>query len=107
MVVQRTPRTYKKLPDPISRISWDNYITMNPADMLDQGYETRTAQETPAHLAKVLAGGQEVTLPVVAAPGQSATPLGLHLVTVARRLEKLEMELVRMRTACLPLKVEM
>ncbi|MDA9819416.1 TAT-variant-translocated molybdopterin oxidoreductase [Salibacteraceae bacterium] len=69
----------QEMPDPISRISWDNYITMNPADMLDQGYETRTAQETPAHLAKVLAGGQEVTLPVVAAPGQKRNTIGIAL----------------------------
>ncbi len=69
----------QEMPDPISRISWDNYITMNPADMLDQGFETRTAQETPASLAKVTAGGQEVTLPVVAAPGQKRNTIGIAL----------------------------
>jgi MoCo/4Fe-4S cofactor protein with predicted Tat translocation signal len=69
----------QEMPDPISRISWDNYVTMNPADMADAGYETRTAQETPAHTAKVTANGAEVVLPVIASPGQKRNTIGIAL----------------------------
>ena len=69
----------QELPDPITRISWDNYITMNPSDMEDAGYETKTAQETPANLAKVTVGSQTLTLPVVASPGQKRQTIGIAL----------------------------
>ncbi len=60
----------QEMPDPVSRISWDNYIAMNPSDMTEAGFETRTAQETPASTAKVTVEGQELVLPVIAQPGQ-------------------------------------
>ncbi len=69
----------QEFPDPVSRISWDNYITMNPADMEEAGYETRTAQETPANTAKVSVGGQSLVLPVVAQPGQKRQTIGIAL----------------------------
>lgn len=69
----------QELSDPITRISWDNYITMNPADMEAAGYETRTAQETPASVAKVTVNGKEITLPVVAQPGQKKETIGIAL----------------------------
>ena len=30
----------QEMPDPISKVSWDNYVTMNPSDM-EGKYETR------------------------------------------------------------------
>jgi molybdopterin-containing oxidoreductase family iron-sulfur binding subunit len=60
----------QELPDPISRISWDNYVVMNPSDMAANGWETRTAQEKPANVVSVSVNGQSFELPAVAVPGQ-------------------------------------
>ena len=69
----------QELPDPVTKVVWDNYITMNPVDMMEQGYETKTAQETPADLATVTIGGNSVKLPVVASPGQKTGTIGIAL----------------------------
>ena len=66
----------QELPDPVTKVVWDNYITMNPVDMGSE-YEIKTAQETPADLAKVSVSGQEVILPVVASPGQKIGTIGI------------------------------
>lgn len=68
----------QELPDPVSKVVWDNYITMNPKDM-EGTYETRTAQETPADMATVTVGEDSVTLPVVAIPGQKRGTIGIAL----------------------------
>lgn len=66
----------QELPDPVSKVVWDNYITMNPTDM--QGtYEIKTAQEVPADMATVTVGDQSITLPVVAIPGQKVGTIGI------------------------------
>ena len=28
----------QELPDPITKVTWDNYITMNPAEMKEKGF---------------------------------------------------------------------
>jgi len=60
----------QELPDPISKVSWDNYITMNPKDMETGGYEIKLGQETPANVAEVTVGDAKIKLPVVPVPGQ-------------------------------------
>ncbi len=68
----------QELPDPISKVSWDNYVTMNPSDM-EGKYETRTAQATPANVVTVTVNGHAMELPVVAVPGQKTGTIGIAL----------------------------
>lgn len=67
----------QELPDPISRITWDNYITMSPEEMKELGLSTYIGQEDPADLAVLEVNGKKVTLPVVASPGQKKGTLGV------------------------------
>lgn len=68
-----------ELPDPVTKVVWDNYITMNPSDMKSLGLNTHLAQEEKADMAKVTANGQEIVLPVVPVPGQRKGTLGIAL----------------------------
>mgnify|MGYP000897502624 CR=1 FL=1 len=58
----------QELPDPISKVTWDNYITMNPVQMEKMGYATTFDQEHGLNLATVTVNGQKVTLPVYPQP---------------------------------------
>lgn len=60
----------QELPDPITKVTWDNYIAMNPADAEQFGFKMHYGQELPASVAKLTAGGKTVELPVIAQPGQ-------------------------------------
>ena len=68
----------QEMPDPISKVSWDNYVTMNPSDM-EGKYEARTAQATPADMVNVAVNGYTMELPVVAVPGQKLGTIGIAL----------------------------
>lgn len=68
----------QELPDPITKVVWDNYITMNPTEM-GTTYNAKTAQESPADMATVSVNGVSVTLPVVASPGQKTGTIGIAL----------------------------
>mgnify|MGYP000625066015 CR=1 FL=1 len=68
----------QEMPDPISKVSWDNYVTMNPSDM-EGKYEIRTAQATPANVVSVTVNGHTMELPVVALPGQKRGTIGIAL----------------------------
>jgi molybdopterin-containing oxidoreductase family iron-sulfur binding subunit len=69
----------QELPDPVSKITWDNYVTMNPSEMEDKGYNTILGQESPANLITVTTGNQTVELPVIAQPGQARGTVGIAL----------------------------
>ena len=69
----------QELPDPVSKVTWDNYVTMNPSEMQDKGYNTILGQESPANLIAVTAGNQTVELPVIAQPGQARGTVGIAL----------------------------
>jgi molybdopterin-containing oxidoreductase family iron-sulfur binding subunit len=78
-----------EMPDPISMMTYDNYISMNPADVMkllnleDTTGNRRSAlyigQESPAKVAQVTVGGQSVKLPVVPQPGQARGTLAIAL----------------------------
>ncbi len=68
----------QELPDPITKVTWDNYITMNPAEMKDK-YTTTYDQEHGLNMATVKVGSKEVTLPVYPAPGQALGTIGIAL----------------------------
>lgn len=68
----------QELPDPISKATWDNYITMNPSEMTDK-YATTFDQESGLNLATVKVGSNSVTLPVYPSPGQAPGTVGIAL----------------------------
>jgi MoCo/4Fe-4S cofactor protein with predicted Tat translocation signal len=59
----------QELPDPISKVTWDNYLAMNPAEMLEKGFNTINGQEELANLVEVSLGAHKVKVPVLAQPG--------------------------------------
>ena len=69
----------QELPDPITKVTWDNYITMNPRTMEEQGYNTNIDQEHGATLATIKVGDTEFKLPVYPSPGQALGTVGLAL----------------------------
>ena len=78
-----------EMPDPISMMTYDNYITMNPADVmkllnLEDNKDNRRhalyiGQESPAKVATVIVGEQKIKLPVVPQPGQARGTLAIAL----------------------------
>jgi molybdopterin-containing oxidoreductase family iron-sulfur binding subunit len=69
----------QELPDPISKVTWDNYITMNPVQMEKMGFVTTYDQEHGLNMASVTVNGQKLTLPVYPQPGQTFNTVGIAL----------------------------
>ena len=69
----------QELPDPISKVTWDNYITMNPTTMEKEGYVRTFDQENGLNMATVKVGNESVTLPVYPSPGQALGTVGIAL----------------------------
>lgn len=69
----------QEMPDPITKITWDNYVTMNPSEMKEKGYNVYFGQEEEMNVVEVTANGKTVRLPVVAQPGQKKGTLGIAL----------------------------
>ena len=78
-----------EMPDPISMMTYDNYITMNPADVMqllniedtkdNRRHALYIGQESPAKVATVIVNGKAVQLPVVPQPGQARGTLAIAL----------------------------
>lgn len=66
-----------ELPDPVTKVTWDNYVTMAKADMEELGLNTYIAQRDPASVIKVTANGRSVELPVYPQPGQKRGTIGI------------------------------
>lgn len=69
----------QEMPDPMTKVTWDNYITMNPVEMEKEGYVTIFDQENGLNLAKIKVGNTELTLPVYPLPGQAPGTVGVAL----------------------------
>ncbi len=70
----------QELPDPITKITWDNYVSMNPAEMKAKGYNTHFGQKEEMNVVNVTVNGKTVNnLPVIAQPGQAKGTIGLAL----------------------------
>ena len=69
----------QELPDPVSKITWDNYVTMNPSEMKEAGYNTILGQENPANILSVTVNGKSLELPVIGQPGQTRGTIGIAL----------------------------
>ena len=67
----------QELPDPLTKITWDNYITMNPVEM--DGMAVTFDQENGLDLADLTVNGKTVTLPVYPLPGQALGTVGVAL----------------------------
>lgn len=69
----------QETPDPITKVTWDNYVTMAPADMKEMGLETYIGQCDCASLVAVTVNGKSVTLPAMPVPGQKRKTIGIAL----------------------------
>jgi len=69
----------QELPDPISKVTWDNYITMNPAEMKEKGFSLMEEDNHAASVANLTVGNMKVTLPVFPQPGQARGTVGVAL----------------------------
>ncbi len=77
--VQANNPWLQELPDPISKVTWDNYITMNPRDMREKGYNLMERADRNATLVDVTANGITLALPVYPSPGQAIGTIGIAL----------------------------
>ena len=68
-----------ELPDPITKATWDNYITMNPVEMSKAGYATTFDQENGLSMASITSNGIKYKLPVYPSPGQALGTVGVAL----------------------------
>ena len=66
-----------ELPDPISKVTWDNYITMNPADVASLGLNEMKRQDIIGSVVDLTVNGVTVKVPVYPQPGQTAGTIGL------------------------------
>ncbi len=74
----------QEMPDPLSKVTWDNYVLMAPSDMLTLFNKKKftdlyIGQESPARVVKVTANGVSVELPAVPAPGQAPGTVAIAL----------------------------
>jgi MoCo/4Fe-4S cofactor protein with predicted Tat translocation signal len=68
-----------ELPDPISKVTWDNYITMAPADVKAMGLNEMLRQDIEGSIASLTANGVTIKVPVFPQPGQAPGTIGLAL----------------------------
>jgi MoCo/4Fe-4S cofactor protein with predicted Tat translocation signal len=68
-----------ELPDPISKVTWDNYITMAPADVKAMGLNEMLRQDIIGSIATLSINGVTVNVPVLPQPGQMPGTIGLAL----------------------------
>lgn len=70
----------QELPDPISKITWDNYIAMNPGDARELGFATEYGEQKDANTVNITINGQVFeNVPVIAQPGQARKSLSVAL----------------------------
>ena len=69
----------QEMPDSITKVTWDNYITMSPVDMKTAGYSEELGQESPSSVATVTVGETTIKLPVFPQPGQTPGTVGIAL----------------------------
>lgn len=70
----------QELPDPISKITWDNYIAMNPSDAKEKGFATEYGEQKNADTVNININGVSFeNVPVIAQPGQAKGTLSVAL----------------------------
>lgn len=68
-----------ELPDPISKVTWDNYITMSPIDVKAMGLNEMLRQDIIGSIVDITVNGVKLTVPVFPQPGQAQGTIGLAL----------------------------
>lgn len=69
----------QELPDPITKVVWDNYITMSPAQMKEMGFTTEREMEVKSDVADITINGITFKLPVYPQPGQPNGTIGIAI----------------------------
>lgn len=69
----------QELPDPISKVTWDNYITMSPLDVEKEGLNQMLRQDIDGSVVELTVNGIAVKVPVYPQPGQTPGTIGLAL----------------------------
>jgi molybdopterin-containing oxidoreductase family iron-sulfur binding subunit len=67
----------QELPDPVSKVCWDNYITMNPSQMKELNFNTTLGQVQEADLVEISVNGTTIKAPVYPQYGQARGTIGL------------------------------
>ena len=68
-----------ELPDPISKVTWDNYITMSIPDVKALGLNEMLRQDIVGSIVDLTVNGVTVKVPVFPQPGQAPGTIGLAL----------------------------
>ncbi len=69
----------QELPDPVTKVTWDNYVLMNPDEMKDKGFNILMGQEQLSDVVEISVAGKKISLPTVAQPG---LPKGVIAIAV-------------------------
>lgn len=69
----------QEMPDPITKITWDNYASMNPSEMEEKGYNIYFGEKEEINVIEVTANGKSIQLPVIAQPGQAKGTISIAL----------------------------
>ena len=70
----------QELPDPVSKITWDNYIVASPKWLVKNGYSfDGDFKEKKYVIGKLTVGDQSIELPVVGVPGTPEGTFGVAL----------------------------
>jgi MoCo/4Fe-4S cofactor protein with predicted Tat translocation signal len=69
----------QETPDPVSKVTWDNYITMSRVDMESMGLNLYIAQANPASVVRVKSGDITIELPAFMQPGQKPGTVSVAL----------------------------
>ncbi|NQV53403.1 MAG: TAT-variant-translocated molybdopterin oxidoreductase [Flavobacteriales bacterium] len=71
----------QELPDPVTKVVWDQYVAMNPADMMSDAFQLNTlmGEQQRAGMVRVTVNDASVELPVVSVPGQKRGTIGVAL----------------------------
>ena len=69
----------QEMPDPLTKITWDNYVCMSPADVERLGLNMYLGEKAPASVVVVKVGDREISLPVVPTPGQKSGTVAIAL----------------------------
>ncbi|MBC7861630.1 MAG: TAT-variant-translocated molybdopterin oxidoreductase [Bacteroidia bacterium] len=69
----------QEMPDPITKVTWDNYVTMNPTDVKTATLNEMLRQDKMGSYVTVTANGVSFVLPVLPSPGQAAGTMGIAL----------------------------
>ena len=69
----------QETPDPVTKVTWDNYVTMARVDMEALGLNTYIAQRDRASVVKLKVDGKSIKLPAFMQPGQAPGTVGVAL----------------------------